>query len=181
VFDDRAVQAEPCCDGADLPGSTSEGTCDMAQASVISVRASIRRAGLRASYLVAAMIAAGFVLPVLPSPASAYESSSGPRVRGLGAVVAPVDRRGPTLPADPFLLPDSGWANGAASGGARGSGGAGSGPYTPTLAQPTPLPVVAPAPPVAAPSAHRPKKTGKSHGKSRSKSHGRIILQKPNG
>ena len=149
----------------------------MAKATVISVRPSVRRARLRASHLATVMIAAGFVLPILPLPASAYESSSGPRVRGLGAVVAPVDRRGPTLPANPFLLPDSGWANGASTGGARGSGGAGSGPYTPTLAQPVPLPVASPAPSVVIPTAQRPKKARKAHGKSR----GRIILQKPNG
>lgn len=146
-------------------------TGDMAKATVISLAASVRHTQLRPSYIVTLIIAAGFALPILPSPASAYQSSSGPRVPGFGAVVAPVDRLGPTMRADPFLLPDSGWA-GSWTGGARGSGGAGTGPYTPTLVQP--LPVVAPVvTPVVTPSAHHPKKAHKSHG--------RIILQKPNG
>jgi hypothetical protein len=143
----------------------------MAKADVISVGASVRNARSRASHLATLLVAAGFVIPILPLPASAYDSSSGPRVRGFGAVVAPVDRLGPTMRADPFLLPDSGW-NGSGTGGARGNGGAGTGPYTPTLVQP--LPVVAPAPPpVLTPSAKRSKKGHKSRG--------RIILQKPNG
>ena len=146
----------------------------MAKATVISVGASVLYARSRSSYLATLLVATGFVMPILSAPASAYDSSSGPRVRGFGAVVAPVDRLGPTMRADPFLLPDSGW-NGSGTGGARGNGGAGTGPYTPTLVQPLPVVAPAPPPPVVTPSAKRTKK-GKGH-----KSHGRIILQKPNG
>jgi hypothetical protein len=101
------------------------------------------------------------------SPAPAYESASGPRVRGLGVVVAPVDRRGPTLKPDPLITPDSGWM-GSGTAGAAGSGRA---PWLPSLVSPPPQPVqvIAPVTP------------GTGTAKKARKSRGRIIMQKPNG
>ena len=111
-------------------------------------------------------------LNVLPfsSSASAYESASGPRVRGLGVVSAPVDRLGPTMRPDPMITPDSAWM-GSGTAGAVGLGRAGLTPLVPTPAPPTP--VVIPTVSATAPA------TGTA--KKRAKAHGRIILQKPNG
>lgn len=112
-------------------------------------------------------------LSVLPfsSPASAYESASGPRVRGLGVVSAPVDRLGPTLRPDPLITPDSGWM----SSGSAGAAGSGRSPGLPSLFPPAaqPVQVFVPAGPGATPGTAKAKKSGKSRG--------RIILQKPNG
>jgi hypothetical protein len=105
------------------------------------------------------------------SSVSAYESASGPRVRGLGVVVAPVDRLGPTLRPDPLITPDSGWM-GSGTGGAVGLGRAGLAPLVPTPAPPAP--VVIPTVSTTTPGTVTAKKK-------RTKSHGRIILQKPNG
>ena len=73
----------------------------------------------------------GVVLACMPAcvrhgrgPVSAYSWASGPRVRGLGVVVAPVDRLGATLKPDPFLTPDSGW---------NGSGTASAGELAPVI------------------------------------------------
>lgn len=110
-------------------------------------------------------------LNVLPfsSSASAYESASGPRVRGLGVVSAPVDRLGPTLRPDPLITPDSAWM-GSGTAGAVGQGRAGLTPLVPTPALPAPavIPTVSTA-------------RGMGTAKKRGKARGRIILQKPNG
>ncbi|CAA2138317.1 hypothetical protein [Hyphomicrobium sp. ghe19] len=50
----------------------------------------------------AALFAAG-------AASAGYRSQSGPRTACCGVAWAPVDRRGPTFPADDFLLPDSAW------------------------------------------------------------------------
>jgi hypothetical protein len=104
---------------------------------------------------------------LLVSPAAAYRSSSGPRVAGFGVLSAPVDRLGPTMRSDPMMLPDSGFL-GSGTAGNVGNGRSG---LTPVFAPPAPppVPVVAPTPPAATPTAARPKKA---------KSRGRIILQK---
>jgi hypothetical protein len=103
---------------------------------------------------------------LLISPAEAYRSSSGPRVAGFGVLSAPVDRLGPTMRSDPMMLPDSGFL-GSGSAGNVGNGRSG---LTPVFPPPVVQPVIAPAPPVAAPSAARPKKAHKARG--------RIILKK---
>lgn len=61
---------------------------------------------------------AGLALSVMPfsSSALAYELASGPRVRGLGVVSAPVDRRGPTLLPDPLITPTSAFWEAARAG-----------------------------------------------------------------
>jgi hypothetical protein len=116
---------------------------------------------------------AGIALSVMPfsSSAWAYDSASGPRVRGLGVVSAPVDRRGPTLRPDPLMTPDSGWM-GSGTGGAVSSGRS-SGLPSLVPPPPQPMPVVAPAIQSATP--------GTGTGKKARKARGRIILQKPNG
>ena len=48
-------------------------------------------------------------------PPQPPRSSSGPRGPGGSVLVAPVDRLGPTFPADDLLLPDSGWNRGGVS------------------------------------------------------------------
>lgn len=142
---------------------------DMAYAGKLFVRAFLRRYPLRSACFAIAAVALG--VPPFSSSASAYESASGPRVRGLGVVVAPVDRLGPTMRPDPLITPDSGWM-GSGSAGAAGSGRS---PGLPSLFPPPaqPVQVVVPAGPVATPGAAKAKKSGKSRG--------RIILQKPNG
>jgi hypothetical protein len=142
----------------------------MAKTTVVSVGVSVRHARPRRSYFVALTVAAGFALPILPSPASAYDSSSGRRVPGFGAVSAPVDRLGPTLRPDPLITPDSGWM-GSGTAGAIGLGRAGLTPLVP--APPQPPPAVIPTVSTAGP--------GKGTAKTSHKPHGRIILQKPNG
>lgn len=114
--------------------------------------------------------AAVFSVLAFSSTASAYESASGPRVRGLGVVSAPVDRRGPTMRPDPMITPDSAWM-GSGTAGATGWGRAGLTPIVPAAPQPTFT--VVPTLPVAATGTAKAKKSGKSRG--------RIILQKPNG
>lgn len=115
---------------------------------------------------------ASIALSVLPfsSSAWAYESASGPRVRGLGVVSAPVDRRGPTLRPDPLITPDSGWM-GSGTGGAVSSGRSG----LPSLVPPPPQPI-----PVVAPTVQS-ATSGSGTAKKAKKARGRIILQKPNG
>lgn len=114
---------------------------------------------------------AGIALSVaaFSSSALAYESASGPRVRGLGVVSAPVDRRGPTLRPDPMMMPDSGFL-GSGSGGVVSSGRASG---LPSIVPPPPQPVAVVTPVV--------RKTTPGTAKKARKSRGRIILQKPNG
>lgn len=114
---------------------------------------------------------AGIALSVaaFSSSALAYESASGPRVRGLGVVSAPVDRRGPTLLPDPLMTPDSGFL-GSGTGGVVSSGRASG---LPSIVPPPPQPVAVVTPVV--------RKTTPGTAKKSRKSRGRIILQKPNG
>ncbi len=114
---------------------------------------------------------AGIALSVMPfsSSALAYESASGPRVRGLGVVSAPVDRRGPTLLPDPLMTPDSGFL-GSGTGGAVSSGKASG---LPSIVPPPPKPIRVVAPVV--------RKASPGTGKKARKARGRIILQKPSG
>ncbi|AGK57273.1 hypothetical protein HYPDE_27968 [Hyphomicrobium denitrificans 1NES1] len=128
----------------------------------------LRRYPVRSACFTIAAVA----LNVLPfsSSASAYESASGPRVRGLGVVSAPVNRLGPTLRPDPLITPDSGWM-GSGTAGAVGLGRAGLTPLVPTPAPPAP--VVIPTVSTTAP--------GTGTAKKRTKARGRIILQKPKG
>jgi hypothetical protein len=62
----------------------------------------------------AALLVASLV-PAVAQPSS----GSGPRGPAGDVPYAPVDRRGPTLPPDTMLGPDSGW-NGSGSAGASG-------------------------------------------------------------
>ena len=67
-----------------------------------------------------ALAGAAALLVVSLVPAVAHpRSGSGPRAAAGDVPFAPVDRRGPTLPPDTMLGPDSGW-NGSGSGGAAG-------------------------------------------------------------
>ncbi len=67
-----------------------------------------------------ALVGAAAALAVSIGAAGAEpRSGSGPRAAAGDVPVAPVDRRGPTLPPDTMLGPDSGW-NGSNSGGAAG-------------------------------------------------------------
>lgn len=114
---------------------------------------------------------AGLALSVMPfsSSALAYKSASGPRVRGLGVVSAPVDRRGPTLLPDPLITPDSGFL-GSGTGGAVSNGNSAG---LPSIVPPPPKPVRIVTPVV--------RKATPGTGNRGRKSRGRIILQKPNG
>jgi hypothetical protein len=134
------------------------------------VCAFLRRYPVRSACFTFAAVA----LNVLPfsSSASAYESASGPRVRGLGVVSAPVDRLGPTMRPDPMITPDSAWM-GSGTAGAVGLGRAGLTPLVPTPAPPAPTVI----PTVSATTPGTRTGTAKKRGKAR----GRIILQKPNG
>ena len=60
------------------------------------------------SFAFTSIATAALLLPATAALAQ-YRTSSGPRGPSGGVEVAPVDRRGPTLPADDLLLPDSGW------------------------------------------------------------------------
>lgn len=125
-------------------------------------------------HVVPLIAACALALPLFSSGAAAYESASGPRVRGLGVVSAPVDRLGPTLRPDPMITPDSGWL-GSGTAGAVGLGRSGLTPLVPAPVQPAPA--VIPTVSTAGPG----KSKGTGAAKRAPKSHGRIILQKPNG
>jgi len=130
------------------------------------VRASARPFPAKCPHFAIASAVVALGMALFSSAAPAYDSASGARVRGLGVVSAPVDRRGPTLRPDPLMTPDSGWM----SSGTAGVAGTGRSPGLPSLvpspAQPVQVILSTPAPAKA-------KKSGKSRG--------RIILQKPNG
>lgn len=124
---------------------------------------------LRVQLLRPGVAGIALIVATFSSSALAYELASGPRVRGLGVVSAPVDRRGPTLLPDPMMTPDSGFL-GSNTGGAVSSGRASG---LPSIVPPPPQPI-----PVVAPVVR--KATPKAGNKAR-KARGRIILQKPNG
>jgi hypothetical protein len=157
------------CSRQNLPPDGSTGSCRIERPAMRHADRSfecgfIRHDVIPLSLALAAVIACQ---GLLISPAEAYRSSSGPRVAGFGVLSAPVDRLGPTMRSDPMMLPDSGFL-GSGTAGNVGNGRSG---LTPVFAPPAPppVPVVAPAPSVVAPSTARPKKA---------KSRGRIILQK---
>jgi hypothetical protein len=87
------------------------------------------------------------VLAALSVPAQcAPRSQSGPRGPSGGVEFAPVDLRGPTLPPDGSLTPDSAW-NGSGSAGVAGPA------YSPNHVLPLFAPPAAPAP---QPKKHKP-------------------------
>ncbi|HVZ03803.1 hypothetical protein [Hyphomicrobium sp.] len=129
---------------------------------------------LSRSHFIAFVVSCTLAMPIFSSAAAAYDSASGPRVRGLGVVSAPVDRLGPTLRPDPLITPDSGWL-GSGTAGAVGLGRAGVTPLVPAPAQPAPT--IIPTVSTAGPG----KGKGTGAAKKSRKSRGRIILQKPNG
>jgi len=88
--------------------------------------------------IAAAVLAAVFAALSVPAQ-SAPRSASGPRGPSGGVEFAPVDLRGPTLPPENILTPDSGW-NGSGSAGVAGPS------YSPVNVQPLFGPPVATAP-----------------------------------
>jgi hypothetical protein len=99
---------------------------------------------MRSQIAVGFLVAVFMALPVVAQ--SAPRSQSGPRGPSGGVEFAPVDLRGPTLPPDGSLTPDSGW-NGSGSAGVAGPA------YSPNDVLPLFAPPVAPAP---QPKKHKP-------------------------
>lgn len=88
----------------------------------------------------AAVVASSFAVLAVTSliAEAAPRSGSGPRTARGGVEFAPVDRLGPTLPADNMLTPDSGW-NGSSSGGVFGPNYSSAEPLFPPPAPPPPV------------------------------------------